>query len=167
MTATKKTPPPAGAPAAADTPLDWNTLSPLAMWRDWVARSESQWSATVSQLLKDPRAGGALNRQLDELRMAHRLFGEMAQASLAASNLPSRSDLEALDERLGRVEDGLAGVAAELARLRTALESAVPAAAVAPARPARDRRPAGPAVAAPAAPTPPAAAPRRTASRKA
>jgi hypothetical protein len=143
MTTTKKAPPPAGAPAAADT-LDWNTLSPLAMWRDWVARSESQWSETVSQLLKDPRAGGALNRQLDELRMAHRLFGEMAQASLAASNLPSRSDLEALDERLGRVEDGLAGVAAELSRLRMALESAVPAASVAPARPARNRRPASP-----------------------
>jgi hypothetical protein len=143
MTTTKKAPPPAGAAAAADT-LDWNTLSPLAMWRDWVARSESQWSETVSQLLKDPRAGGALNRQLDELRMAHRLFGEMAQASLAASNLPSRSDLEALDERLGRVEDGLAGVAAELSRLRMALESAVPAASVAPARPARNRRPASP-----------------------
>jgi hypothetical protein len=143
MTTTKKAPPPAGAPAAADT-LDWNTLSPLAMWRDWVARSESQWSEAVSQLLKDPRSGGALNRQLDELRMAHRLFGEMAQASLAASNLPSRSDLEALDERLGRVEDGLAGVAAELSRLRTALESAVPAASVAPARPARNRRPASP-----------------------
>jgi hypothetical protein len=143
MTTTKKAPPPAGAPAAADT-LDWNTLSPLAMWRDWVARSESQWSEAVSQLLRDPRAGGALNRQLDELRMAHRLFGEMAQASLAASNLPSRSDLEALDERLGRVEDGLAGVAAELSRLRTALESAVPAASVAPARPARNRRSASP-----------------------
>jgi hypothetical protein len=143
MTTTKKAPPPAGAPAAADT-LDWNTLSPLAMWRDWVARSESQWSEAVSQLLKDPRSGGALNRHLDELRMAHRLFGEMAQASLAASNLPSRSDLEALDERLGRVEDGLAGVAAELSRLRTALESAVPAASVAPARPARNRRPASP-----------------------
>ena len=143
MTTTKKAPPPAGAPAAADT-LDWNTLSPLAMWRDWVARSESQWSEAVSQLLKDPRSGGALNRQLDELRMAHRLFGEMAQASLAASNLPSRSDLEALDERLGRVEDGLAGVAAELSRLRMALESAVPAASVAPARPARNRRPASP-----------------------
>jgi hypothetical protein len=143
MTTTKKAPPPAGAPAAA-VPLDWNTLSPLAMWRDWVARSESQWSEAVSQLLRDPRAGGALNRQLDELRMAHRLFGEMAQASLAASNLPSRSDLEALDERLGRVEDGLAGVAAELSRLRTALESAVPAASVAPARPARNRRSASP-----------------------
>ena len=142
MTTTKKAPPPAGAAAAADT-LDWNTLSPLAMWRDWVARSESQWSETVSQLLKDPRAGGALNRQLDELRMAHRLFGEMAQASLAASNLPSRSDLEALDERLGRVEDGLALVAAELARLRTALESAAPAVAqAATPRPARTRKPA-------------------------
>jgi hypothetical protein len=142
MSTTKTSGPEATKTAAADA-IDWNTLSPVAMWRDWIARSESQWSEAVSQLLKDPRSGGALNRQLDELRMAHRLFGEMAQASLAASNLPSRSDLEALDERLGRLEDGLALVAAELARLRTALESATPAVAQAAApRPARTRKPA-------------------------
>ena len=141
MTTTKHAAPPAAAQAPAEA-LDWNAISPLAMWRDWIARSESQWSEAVSQLLKDPRAGGPLNRQLDELRLAHRLFGEMAQASLAASNLPSRSDLEALDERLGRVEDGLAAVAAELSRLSRALESAVPAATMAPARLARNRRPA-------------------------
>ncbi|MFZ4651326.1 MAG: hypothetical protein ACOYLV_11495 [Rubrivivax sp.] len=144
MMSTSKTPGPEATQtqSAADA-IDWNALSPVAMWRDWVARSEAQWSEAVSQLLKDPRAGGPLNRQLDELRMAHRLFGEMAQASLAASNLPSRSDLEALDERLGRVEDGLALVAAELARLRTALESAAPAVArSAPPRPARTRKPA-------------------------
>jgi hypothetical protein len=141
---TSKTPgPEAPQTQAAADPIDWNALSPVAMWRDWIAKSEAQWSETVSQLLKDPRAGAPLNRQLDELRMAHRLFGEMAQASLAASNLPSRSDLEALDERLGRVEDGLALVAAELARLRTALESAAPAVAqAATPRPARIRKPA-------------------------
>jgi hypothetical protein len=163
---TKKAPAQAAEPTAAAAP-DWNTISPLALWRDWIARSEGQWSETVSQLLKDPRAGGTLTRQLDELRMAHRLVGEVAQASLAASNLPSRSDLEALDERLGRVEDGLATVAAELSRLRMALEATVPAASVAPARPARNRRPAA-AAAAPATPAAPApATPARTASRRA
>ena len=142
MSTTPHAGPEAARQPSAET-LDWNTLSPVAMWRDWVARSEAQWSEVVSQLLKDPRAGAALNRQLDELRMAHRLFGEMAQVSLAASNLPSRSDLEALDERLGRVEDGLALVSSELARLRTALESAAPAMAEAAApRPARTRKPA-------------------------
>ena len=130
------------SPSAAAEAPDWNALSPVALWREWIARSEAQWSEAVSQLLKDPRAGGALNRQLDELRMAHRLYGEVAQAALAAANVSSRSDLEALDERLGRVEDGLAAVAAELAQLRVALAPLAPLApAVAAPTPARNRRP--------------------------
>ena len=71
----------------------------------------------------------------------HRQFSEMAQASLSAANLPSRSDLEALDERMGRLEDGLAQVAAALTQLSQAL-AALPAAAVPAAKPARNRKPA-------------------------
>ena len=76
---------------------------------------------------------------------------EMAQASLAAANLVSRSDIEALDERLGRVEDGLVQVSAELSKLRQALVAG--GAATAPAKPARDRKaPAATQGKAPAAP---------------
>jgi hypothetical protein len=121
-----------------DTEFDWNKLSPMVIWRDWLAKSEAQWSESLSQLLKDPKAGGTVRRQVDEMRMAHRQFSEFAQASLAAANLPSRSDFEALDERLGRVEDGLAQVGAQLSMLREAL---VAQGAAAPAaRPARNRK---------------------------
>ena len=60
--------------------IDWNQFSPATMWRDWIVKSEAQWSETVSQLLKDERSGGVLKKQVDEARMAHRQFGEMAQA---------------------------------------------------------------------------------------
>lgn len=126
-----------------NTEVNWNTMSqlnPLAMWRDWIVKSEAQWSESLSQLLKDPKAGSVVKRQVDEMRMAHRQFSEVAQASLAAANLPSRSDFEALDERLGRVEDGLAQVSAQLSLLREALVSS--GAAPAPAQPRRDRKPA-------------------------
>ena len=121
------------------TEIDWNKLSPVAMWREWLVKSEAQWSESLSHLLKDPKAGGVVKRQVDEMRMAHRQFSEFAQASLAAANLPSRTDFEALDERLGRVEDGLAQVSAQLALLREALV-ANGTAATAP-QPARNRRP--------------------------
>ena len=49
------------SPSAAAEAPDWNALSPVALWREWIARSEAQWSEAVSQLLKDPRAGGALH----------------------------------------------------------------------------------------------------------
>jgi hypothetical protein len=118
--------------------FDWSRMNPVAMWRDWFVRSEAQWSEYMSALLKNEQAGGALNRHVGELQMMHRQFAEMAQAALAAANLPSRSDLEALDERLGRVEDGLAQVAAGLSRLSEAL---VAVDAVKPTAPTRRRRP--------------------------
>jgi hypothetical protein len=120
-----------------NTEIDWNSMSPLAMWRDWLAKSEAQWSESLSLLLKDPKAGGAVKRQVDEMRMAQRQFSEVAQASLAAINLPSRTDFEALAERLGRVEDGLAQVSAQLLMLREALVSR---GAVAQTSPARNRK---------------------------
>lgn len=125
---------------------DWNTLSPARMWRDWIAKSEAQWSEAVSQMLKNEHTGEALNRQLSEMQLMHRQFSELAQASLAAANLPSRSDFEALDERMGRLEDGLAQVAAGLSQLSQALVAARAATgagvtASAP-RPSRNRKPA-------------------------
>ena len=122
---------------------DWNKLSPTHLWREWIAKSEAQWSEAVSHLLKDERAGEALNRQLSEMQLMHRQFSELAQASLAAANLPSRSDLEALDERMGRLEDGLAQVAAGLSQLHQALAAAAPAQGrVVTPRPSRTRKPA-------------------------
>jgi hypothetical protein len=100
----------------SDTPLN-----PMAMWRDWIVKSEAQWSEAVSGLLKDERAGTVLKRQVDEARMAHRQFGEMAQAALAAAYLPTRADIEAIDERMGRLEDGLAQLSAQVVALREAL----------------------------------------------
>ncbi len=116
-------------------PIDWSKFSPATMFRDWVAKSEAQWSQSVSEMMKDPRASGVLNRQVDEARMMQRMFAEFAQGTLAMANLPSRSDVEAIDERMGRIEDGLAALSAEVVRLREALgpKAAAPA-------PSRTRR---------------------------
>lgn len=125
---------------------DWNKLSPAYLWRDWIAKSEAQWSEAVSQMLKNEHTGEALNRQLSEMQLMQRQFAELAQASLAAANLPSRSDFEALDERMGRLEDGLAQVAAGLSQLRQALAASTTSPALAGAavatRPSRNRKPA-------------------------
>jgi hypothetical protein len=125
-------------------PIDWNRLSPVAMFRDWVAKSEAQWSECVSLLLKDEHASGPLNKQIEESRQMQRMFAEMAQVSLAAVNLPSRSDIEALDERLGRLEDGQAAVGIALLRLRAAVANPGALRPTEPAdkpKPSRTRRP--------------------------
>jgi Staphylococcal nuclease homologue len=96
-------------------------LNPMAMWRDWIVKSETQWSEAMSGLLKDERAGPSLKKQVDEARMMHRQFGEMAQAAMAAAYMPTRADIEAIDERMGRLEDGLAQLSAQVIALREAL----------------------------------------------
>ena len=122
------------------TEVDWNQLNPAAMWRDWLVKSEAQWSEAASTMLKDERSGGLLKKQVDEARLMQRQFAELAQVTLAAANLPSRSDFEALDERMGRIEDGLAQVSAALVQLRGALVTA-DVAKPALARPPRTRKP--------------------------
>ena len=129
---------------------DWNKLNFAPLWREWIVKSEAQWSETVSKMMKDDRTGGLLKKQVDEARMMHRMFAEMAQASLAVANLPSRSDFEALDERMGRIEDGLAGVSAALVQLRSALVATGAATPTQP-RPPRNRKPAARAARPPAA----------------
>lgn len=122
---------------------DLNAFSPVRMWRDWIVKSEAQWSEAMTQLLKNEHAGSALSQQLDEMQLMHKQFSELAQASLAAANLPSRSDFEALDERMGRLEDGLAQVAAALSQLREALATSSASAAqtsAALAKPSRTRK---------------------------
>jgi BMFP domain-containing protein YqiC len=125
---------------------DWSKLNPQTMWRDWVVKSEQQWSEAMSTLMKDERAGGTLNTQVAQARMMQKQFGEMMQMGLASSNLPSRSDIEALEERLGRVEDGLAALAAQVSQLTQALLALgmVPAQAAGVKKPTRGRKPAAP-----------------------
>ncbi len=101
-----------------------NYPSFVSMWREWIVRSEQQWSEGMSKLLRDEATAGLLSRQLDEARMMHKMFAEMMQSCLATVNLPSRLDLEWLDERMGRVEDGLAAVQAQLVQLRDAVVKA-------------------------------------------
>ncbi len=120
-------------------PSDFNKFSPVTLWRDWVAKSEQQWSEAMSTLMKDEKAGAPMNLQVSQMRMMQKQFGELMQMGLSGANLPSRADIEGVAERLGRVEDGLAAVSAGLAQLTAALQQQ--GAVAKPAAPSRDRKP--------------------------
>lgn len=122
-------------------PSDFNKFSPVTLWRDWVAKSEQQWSEAMSTLMKDEKAGAPMNQQVSQMRMMQKQFGELMQMGLSGANLPSRADIEGVAERLGRVEDGLAAVSAGLVQLTAALQQQ--GAVAKPAAPSRDRKPPG------------------------
>jgi hypothetical protein len=135
--------------------FDWSKMNMATMWRDWIVKSEAQWSDTVSTMLKEKNTSKVLTKQVDEARMMHRMFSEMAKAGLASANLPSRSDFEALDERMGRLEDGIAEIAAAVVQLREALNRNT-GKVIEQAKPTRNRKPVK---AAPKAETKPATKP--------
>jgi phage-related tail protein len=121
--------------------FDWSKMNMATMWRDWIVKSEAQWSDTVSTMLKEKNTSKVLTKQVDEARMMHRMFSEMAKAGLASANLPSRSDFEALDERMGRLEDGIAEIAAAVVQLREALKHNT-GKVIEQSKPSRNRKPA-------------------------
>jgi BMFP domain-containing protein YqiC len=100
------------------------TLDPFALWREWIVKSEQQWSEGLTKLMKDDRVAEAMGKQLQQARFLQKMFGEMMQPYLAGMNLPSRTDIESLEERLGKVEDGLAALQAQFVQLRTAIVEA-------------------------------------------
>jgi BMFP domain-containing protein YqiC len=96
-------------------------LDPFALWREWIVKSEQQWSEGLTKLMKDDRVAEAMGKQLQQARFLQKMFGEMMQPYLAGMNLPSRTDIESLEERLGKVEDALAALQAQFVQLRTAI----------------------------------------------
>jgi hypothetical protein len=99
-------------------------LDPFALWREWIVKSEQQWSEGLTKLMKDDRVAEAMGKQLQQARFLQKMFGEMMQPYLAGMNLPSRTDIESLEERLGKVEDALAALQAQFVQLRTAIVKA-------------------------------------------
>ncbi|MBC7942516.1 MAG: hypothetical protein H7Z19_22660 [Chitinophagaceae bacterium] len=97
-----------------------NSLDPFSWWRDWLSRSEKDWSALLTDLTRDTPVGEGLGRQTQEALHLQRQFAETMAPLLSALNLPSRTDFQALGDRIGRLEDGLAAVQAELHQLRRA-----------------------------------------------
>jgi hypothetical protein len=119
------------------------SFDPFAIWRAWVVKSEEQWSESLTQLLKNDMVATAAGYQMQQARYLQRMFADAMQPVLAGFNLPSRSDLDSLEERLGKVEDGLAALEAAIVQLRRALVDArgVPAEqAGASPRPPRTRK---------------------------
>lgn len=117
------------------------TLDPMRAWRDWFIGAEKQWSESLTRLMKDETVARSLGQDFEANLHRQKMFAEVVGQTLAAMNLPSRDEILALGERMGRIEDGLAAVQASLSQLNRARSAPVEA----PARPPRTRKPAAPA----------------------
>jgi hypothetical protein len=98
-------------------------LEPMRMWREWYQKSEKQWSEMLTDVMADEKFGKAFGHLFQEWLHAQHMISELIGQQLAAFNMPSRGDILDVRDRLGEVEDGLAGLTAEIAQLRRALAS--------------------------------------------
>jgi hypothetical protein len=96
-------------------------LDPVRLWREWYQQSEKSWNEMFAQVMGDDRVAKTTGKYLQEAMHAQRMFSESMAKWLANLNLPSRSDVLALSDRLGKLEDTIAGLQVELRHLRQAL----------------------------------------------
>ncbi len=100
---------------------DTSNLEPLRLWREWYQKSEKSWNEAVTNLMGDDRVAKSTGKYLKEAMHAQRMFTDAMAKYLANLNLPSRSDVLALSDRVGKVEDALAGLQVEIHQLRRTL----------------------------------------------
>lgn len=122
---------------------DTSNLEPLRLWREWFQKSEKSWNEAVTNLLGDDRIAKSAGKYLQEGLHAQRMFTDAMAKYLANLNLPSRVDILALSDRVGKVEDVLAGLQVEIHQLRRTLAERGLASSEEspPLRPKRTRRP--------------------------
>jgi len=128
---------------AEPTPLD-----PFALMRDLVSQLEKGVNEYANPLMESDGFAKGANQAMGAAMVAKKLAQELTQRYFEALNVPSRSDIIALGDRLQAIEDRMIGMQAALDRLAGG--------AALPARPApsRTRRPPEPVIEVAAAPVP-------------
>lgn len=129
--------------------MDNDKINPMSLWREWFVKSEKAWSQALTEMMGDERFSRGMGRYMQEALHTHRMFSEGMSQYLANLNLPSRSDLLDIGDRLGQIEDTLAAIQVELREQRIQIARATApggdaSAAEQPVRPARTKRPANP-----------------------
>lgn len=114
-------------------------MEPMRMWREWVQKSEKQWSEALTEMMADEKSSKMFGHYFQEWLHAQNMFTEMVGQQLAALNLPSRADVLGVEDRLGGVEDALSTLTAEINQLKKQLATSSQAPAA--AKPRRTRKP--------------------------
>ena len=116
--------------AMSDSP----NLDPFGLARGWMSQWEKLVNEHGTQLLAKPEAAQAMQAMSGAAMQMQAASQEASNKLLAAANLPSRADFEALGARLGAIE-------ATLTRIEQSLRAVAPD--VTPPRPAvaRTRKP--------------------------
>lgn len=111
------------------------------LWRDWLTESERQWNTFFNDVMGGDSFGRLLGGYMEVYSTFQRLIAQNVERSFATVNVPTRSDILDLSERLSNVEEKLASIESSLRTIAEAAGQPGPSANVTQMRPRRTRRP--------------------------
>ncbi len=126
------------SPTSAPAP----TPDPFAMWRDWLTQSERQWNSYLNDVMSTDQFSEAMGRMTDMSLNMQKNMNEVMGRYFAALNVPTRTDVLSLGNRLTEIEERLGSIESALVDLKP-VEKRAATAAAAPAvvMPPRTKRP--------------------------
>jgi polyhydroxyalkanoic acid synthase PhaR subunit len=77
---------------------------PFQGFRDWLDDAERRWNTFFNEMMSSEQYGQASGRMMEGWLQFQKAVSETLQRSLSTVNLPSRTDLLALSERIGSLE---------------------------------------------------------------
>jgi phytoene dehydrogenase-like protein len=88
---------------------------PAAAWRAWLTQSEQQWNAFLNQVMGTDQYTQSMGRMMEAYAAIQKSMAESMSRYLGALNMPTRTDILTLGDRLAMIEDRLAGIERMLA----------------------------------------------------
>lgn len=95
-----------------------DNLDPMQLMRDWFIQSEKMWSDAMSEFMADERVAKSSGRFMQEALHTQRMFSESMGQYLANLNMPTRSDILDLKDRVSQMEETMNAMLIELRALR-------------------------------------------------
>ena len=111
------------------------------LWRNWLTDTERQWNAFFNDVMGTDSFGRFLGGYMDIYSTFQRLVAQNMERSLSTLNVPSRSDILDLSERLSTLEERLSSIESNIIALAEAVGHPSRPAAVTQLRPRRTRQP--------------------------
>jgi len=123
-----------------DTRTDGAAAEAMQLWRNWLTETERQWNSFFSEVMGRDSFGRVAGTYMEAYSVVQRALNQGMERYLNTFNLPTRSDVVELGERLHNIEERLGSLEANLNNLAAAagIETSAP---VTQLRPRRTRRP--------------------------
>ena len=92
-------------------------IDPIRAWREWYQENEKRWSDTMTEIMGDDRFAKGMGRSFQEMLHTHKILTDSMAQYLGAINIPSRSDILSLGDRIGKLEDAVASLEVAIGKL--------------------------------------------------